>query len=396
MRILIAAGGTGGHVYPALAVLRSLAERQPDLEVRWLGGRRGLERTLVPQLAAGAVGENAAAPELDLLLLRSLRTVDLSVNTVLDPVRLAASVPQAAVELARFRPDAIYTTGGYVSLALLPSAAAGRIPTLLWEGNRIAGRSVRTVARLASAISVSFAGTCASLPGPCYVTGTPIRDFAGIDRDAARDALGVPHDAPLVIVFGGSQAVRRLNDAVWAALPELVNRVAVLHLTGETAYAAALKRREELPEEQRGRYRPYPFLREEMAQAMVAADLLVGRAGSSTLAEAAAVGLPMVVVPYPHAAAHQRANARELVEAGAAEVIPDDEFDGEALLRACDIVANPERRARMAEASRASGRPDAAAATVELLIDLAERRPLPDPSRIERMARGSAALGASA
>jgi UDP-N-acetylglucosamine--N-acetylmuramyl-(pentapeptide) pyrophosphoryl-undecaprenol N-acetylglucosamine transferase len=391
MRILIAAGGTGGHVYPALAVLRSLAERQSDLEVRWLGGHRGLERTLVPQLAPAAVGGNRlAAPELDLLWLRSLRTVDLSANTVLDPIRLGASVPQAALMLARFRPDAIYTTGGYVSLALLPAAAAGRIPTLLWEGNRIAGRSVRTVARLATAISVSFDATCESLPGPCYVTGTPIRDFEGIDRDAARDALDLPRDVPLVLIFGGSQAVRRLNDAVSAALPELVERVAVLHLTGESAYAAALKRREELPEDRRDRYRPFPFLQEEMGQAMVAADLLVGRAGSSTLAEAAAVGLPMVVVPYPHAAAHQQANARELVEAGAAEVIADEDFDGDALLRACDILSDETRRERMAGASRQSGRPDAAAATVELLIDLAEHRPLPGPERIERMARGNA------
>jgi UDP-N-acetylglucosamine--N-acetylmuramyl-(pentapeptide) pyrophosphoryl-undecaprenol N-acetylglucosamine transferase len=391
MRILIAAGGTGGHVYPALAVLRSLAERQPDLEVRWLGGRRGLERTLVPQLAQAAVGADRAAPELDLLWLRSLRTVDLSANTVLDPIRLGASVPQAAVELARFRPDAIYTTGGYVSLALLPAAAAGRVPTLLWEGNRIAGRSVRTVARLATAISVSFSGTCASLPGRCYVTGTPIRDFEGIDRNAARDALGVPRDVPLVLVFGGSQAVRRLNDAVASALPTLIEQVAVLHLTGETAYAAALKQREELPEDRRDRYRPFPFLREEMGQAMVAADLLIGRAGSSTLAEAAAVGLPMVVVPYPHAAAHQQANARELVEAGAAEVIADEEFDGDALIHACGILSDPGRRGSMGNASRGAGRPDAAAATVELLIDLAEHRPLPDPARIERLARGNAA-----
>jgi UDP-N-acetylglucosamine--N-acetylmuramyl-(pentapeptide) pyrophosphoryl-undecaprenol N-acetylglucosamine transferase len=337
------------------------------------------------------VADGHDAPELDLLWLRSLRTVDLSANTVLDPIRLGASVPQAAVMLARFRPHVIYTTGGYVSLALLPAAAAGRIPTLLWEGNRIAGRSVCTVARLATAISVSFEATCGSLPGPCYVTGTPIRSFEGIDRDAARDALGLPRDLPVVLVFGGSQAVRRLNDAVSAALPELVEKVAVLHLTGETAYAAALKRREELPEDRRDRYRPFPFLREEMGQAMVAADLLVGRAGSSTLAEAAAVGLPMVVVPYPHAAAHQQANARELVEAGACEVIADEEFDGGALLRACEILDDADRRERMREASRNAGRPSAAAATVELLIDLAEHRPLPDPMRIERMAQAPAA-----
>ncbi len=188
------------------------------------------------------------------------------------------------------------------------------------------------------------------------MTGTPIRSFDGIDRDAARDALGLPRDVPLVLVFGGSQAVRRLNDAVSAALPELVERVAVLHLTGESAYAAALKRREELPEDRRARYRPFPFLREEMGQAMVAADLLVGRAGSSTLAEAAAVGLPMVVVPYPHAAAHQQANARELVEAGAAEVIRRPGLRRRrAAARVRDPLRPEPRRERMGAASRRVG-----------------------------------------
>jgi UDP-N-acetylglucosamine--N-acetylmuramyl-(pentapeptide) pyrophosphoryl-undecaprenol N-acetylglucosamine transferase len=386
MRILIAAGGTGGHIYPALAVLHSLSEREGDLDIRWLGGHRGLEGTLVPQLAPAALGEGHAVPRLDRLWLRSLRTVDLSFNTLLDPLRLGASVPQAALLLARFRPDVIYTTGGYVSLALLPAAAAGRVPTLLWEGNRMAGRSVRTVARLATAISTTFRGTCEELPGPCYVTGTPIRSFAGIDRDAARDALGVPRDVPLVLVFGGSQAVRRLNDAVSEALPELLERVAVLHLTGESAYAAALRTREALSADRRERYRPFPFLHGEMASAMVAADLLVGRAGSSTLAEAAAVGLPMVVVPYPHAAAHQAANARELVEAGAAEIIRDEDFDARALIDACAIVTDASRRGRMSEASRRAGRPSAAAATARLLLDLAERRPLPQAERIEAMA----------
>ncbi|MEO7118102.1 MAG: glycosyltransferase, partial [Candidatus Limnocylindrales bacterium] len=288
MRILIAAGGTGGHIYPALAVLRSLADREKDLEIRWVGGHRGLEAGIVP----------AAGYELDRLWLRSLRSVDLSVNTIIEPLRLAASLPQATALLARFRPRAIFTTGGYVAIPILAAASAGRIPSLMWEGNRVAGRSVRTTARLASAIAVSFEATCEGLPGPCFVTGTPIRSMAGIDRAEARARLKLDADLPLLLIFGGSQAVRRLNDAVAEALPRLLERMSVLHLTGETSYAEALRRREALPAERRGRYRPFPFLRNEMGDALVAADLLVGRAGSSTLAEATAVGLPMVVVPY--------------------------------------------------------------------------------------------------
>ena len=329
----------------------------------------------------------AAGYHLERWALRTLRTVDLSVATVMDPVRLALSVPQALVSLGRWRPDVVFTTGGYVAIPTLAAAATLRVPSLMWEGNRLAGRSVRATARLATALACSFAGTATALPGRTYTTGTPIRSFAGIDRAAARAALALPADVPVVLVFGGSQAVRRLNEAVATALAEVLETVCVLHLTGESAYAEALRRREALPAAQRGRYRVFPFLGEEMAGAFVAADLLVGRAGSSTLAEAAAVGLPLVVVPYPHAAGHQAANARELVEAGAARLVADEAFDGAAFAAACAILADEPRRAAMAAASRSMGRPGAADATASLLLDLADRSPLPDAARIERETR---------
>lgn len=377
MRILIAAGGTGGHIYPALAVLQSLAGRTADLEVRWIGGHRGLESTVVPK----------AGYRLDRLSLRTLRTVDVSVAAAMDPVRLGLSVPQATWRLARWRPDVVFTTGGYVAIPVLSAAAVLRIPSVMWEGNRIAGRSVRATARLATVLACAFPGTARELPGRTYTTGTPIRSFAGVDRASARASLGLPPDLPVVLVFGGSQAVRRLNEAVAAALPDVLERVAVLHLTGDTAYAEALRRREALPEDRRERYRVFPFLGAEMAGALVASDLLVGRAGSSTLAEAAAVGLPLVVVPYPHAAAHQKANARELADAGAAVIVADEAFDGAAFADACAIVADEPRRAAMAAASRSLGRPGSANAVASLLLDLAERAPLPDAERIERETR---------
>jgi UDP-N-acetylglucosamine--N-acetylmuramyl-(pentapeptide) pyrophosphoryl-undecaprenol N-acetylglucosamine transferase len=377
MRILIAAGGTGGHLYPALAVLRSLAERHHDLEVRWVGGHRGIESSVVP----------AAGYRLDRLALRTLRTVDLSVATVVDPIRLAVSVPQAMGRMARWRPDVVYTTGGYVAIPVLSAARAARVPSLMWEGNRIPGRSVRSVARLASVLSVSFLETCASLPGRCYATGTPVRSFADLDRPRARATLGIPDDVAMVLVFGGSQAVRRFDEAVAEALPRIVDRAVVMHVTGESGYGAALRRREALPVGQRDRYRPHAFLWDEMAAALVAADLLVGRAGSSTLAEATAVGLPMVVVPYPHAAAHQSANARALADAGAAWFVPDEEFDGSKLEEACGLLDDHERRTAMAVASRSLGRPGAAHVTAGLLLDLAEGAPLPDPARVAQRAR---------
>ncbi len=336
MRVLIAAGGTGGHIYPALAVARSLSADPDAPELRWLGGHRGLESSLVP--AAGIPLRRLAA--------RSLRTTEADVHAVLDPIRLGVSVPQAAAILVQERPAAIFTTGGYVAVPVLMAAAPLGIPVVMWDGNVVPGRAVRATARLAAALAVSFEATCQALaaaaPGrPCFQTGTPIRDLSGIDHEAARVRLGVEPGERVMLIFGGSQAVRRFNAAVAAALSRLVERVTVIHVTGEDGYAAALSGREALAPELRRRYRPHPFLRDEMPDALASADLVVGRAGSSTLAEVAALGLPIVVVPYPHAAGHQGANAASLVEAGAARLIADEAFDAEALARCGRAAPGP-------------------------------------------------------
>jgi UDP-N-acetylglucosamine--N-acetylmuramyl-(pentapeptide) pyrophosphoryl-undecaprenol N-acetylglucosamine transferase len=184
--------------------------------------------------------------------------------------------------------------------------------------------------------------------------------------------------------------VRRLNRAVGEALPGLVERAAVVHLTGEPAYAEALRRREALPAELRGRYRPYAFLRAEMTDALLAADLLVGRAGSSTLAEASALGLPLVVVPYPHASAHQIANARALAEAGAARIVPDEDFDAQALTSAAALLDDRPALEKMRAAARSFGRPGAAAALAEIVLALAEGSTLPAAQTVERISRAAA------
>ena len=391
MHLLIAGGGTGGHIYPALAVVDALRRRPNPPDISWLGGQRGLEERIVP----------AAGLPLRLLALRSLRSVGRDVHLVLDPIRLALSIPQALILLLGRRPDAVFTTGGYVAIPVLLAARLLRIPTVLWDGNVIPGRSVRATAGLASVVTVSFRETCAALgragsaegaPAgvPCVLTGTPIRAIRDIDPLAARERLGIAPGERLLLVFGGSQAVRRLNDAVEAVLPALVARCHVIHVTGDLGYGPALAAREALSPDLRSRYRPARFLAEEMAEALMAADLVVGRAGSSTLAEVTAAGVPLIVVPYPHAGGHQRANARVLVEAGAAREIDDADFDGPALLDAIGILEDPATHAGMAAAARSLGRPGAANALAAIAVALAERRPLPDATTIDRLARGAA------
>lgn len=308
------------------------------------------------------------------LLVRSLRSAGPSVHLVLDPARLAVSGPQAWWLLGRLRPVALFTTGGYLAVPLVAAAAARRIPTLVWEGNVIPGRATRALGRLATRVAVSFPPTLASFPGKSFVSGTPIRSFTGIDRARARASFGVPPGERMLMVFGGSQFVSRLNGALLDALPQLLPAWRVLHLTGDAGMADALAGRAALPEPMRDRYAPEPFLTDRMADALAAADLVVGRAGSSTCAELAAVGVASVLVPYPYAGAHQRANAKWLADQGAARVVPDDELDAARLVREVAELVDERPRAEMAAAAARLGRPGAARAIADELIALGERR----------------------
>ena len=209
------------------------------------------------------------------------------------------------------------------------------------------------------------------------MSGTPIRSFAGIDRAAARHSLGLDPSDRLLLVFGGSQAVTRLNTAVIEALPRLLAGWHVLHLAGDAGMADAGAARQHLPHELRPRYIAEPFLTDRMADALVAADLVVGRAGSSTCAELTAAGVASILVPYPYAGAHQRYNASYLGDEGAAQVVADEDLDASRLVAEVTALRDDDRRAAMAEAARRLGRPDAAATLADELLALAERRPLP-------------------
>src|SRR5688572_22606265 len=370
MRYSVSGGGTGGHVYPALAVARALRDARPDVELDYVGGVRGFERRLV---ASHPMRDELPYHE---LLVRSLRSAGLSAHTVLDPARLAASIPQAWWLLGRLRPAALFTTGGYLAGPLVLAARARGVPTLVWEGNVQPGRATRAIGRFATRVAVSFPPTLEAFPGNSFVSGTPIRSFDGIDRAAARRAMGLDPDDRLLLVFGGSQAVARVNAAVAEAPPRLLADWHVLHLAGEDGMADAGAARQALPEDLRARYTAEPFLTDRMADALVAADVVLGRAGSSTCAELAAAGVPSILVPYPFAGAHQRYNAGYLADEGAAVVVADDELTAERLLRETTVLLDDERRLAMADAARSLGRPHAAQALADELIAMAERRPL--------------------
>jgi UDP-N-acetylglucosamine--N-acetylmuramyl-(pentapeptide) pyrophosphoryl-undecaprenol N-acetylglucosamine transferase len=201
-----------------------------------------------------------------------------------------------------------------------------------------------------------------------------------VDREAARASFGVAEDARLLLVFGGSQAVARIANALDAALERLLADWRILHLAGAAGMPAALTTRERLPEALQDRYEPMAFITDRMADALVASDLVLGRAGSSTCAEVAAVGVASILVPYPHAAGHQGANAAWLADQGAAVMVRNAELDGERLLAEATALRDDETRRRMGQAALRLARPDAARRLAEELLAMAEGRPLPSLS----------------
>ena len=306
------------------------------------------------------------------LVVRSLRSAGRDAHLVLDPLRLMAAIPQAWGLLGRLRPDALFTTGGYLAIPLLVAARGRGIPSVVWEGNVIPGRATRAIGGWASRVAVAFPPTAEAFGQRAFVSGTPIRSFAGIDRTAARAEFGVGPDDRLLLVFGGSQAVARITAALDAALPDLVEDWVVLHLAGEAGMEAAEALRQRLPADHRGRYQPEPFLTDRMAAALVAADLVLGRSGSSTCAEVAAVGVASILVPYPHAGGHQAANAAWLAGHGAAVAVPDEALTGARLAEEAHALRDDERRTSYAAAARRLGRPEAARDIARAVLELAE------------------------
>jgi UDP-N-acetylglucosamine--N-acetylmuramyl-(pentapeptide) pyrophosphoryl-undecaprenol N-acetylglucosamine transferase len=352
--IVIAAGGTAGHVVPALAVADALRERGASVE--FVGGERA-EAELVP----------AAGYRLHRLRVRGIDRRN--------PARAARAVALAAVATGRARrllrrlgADALLGGGGYVAGPAGLAAASLRIPLALTEADSQLGFANRALAPLARRVFLSF--PLAERHGSKYVvTGRPVPAPTGVvDRGAARARFGIAADEPCLLVFGGSLGARRLNEAALAAFAP-VAPCAVLHVAGRRDYEGLRGRLAALGSPPH--YHLHAYV-EPFADALAAADLAVARAGGSVL-ELAAAGLPAVLVPYPHATAdHQTLNARHMEAAGAASIIPDPALDGPTLARqVAELLGAPQRLAAMARAARSVARPDAAERIADAVLRLA-------------------------
>jgi UDP-N-acetylglucosamine--N-acetylmuramyl-(pentapeptide) pyrophosphoryl-undecaprenol N-acetylglucosamine transferase len=379
-------------VYPALAVLQTLQrlESKPEpgsqprtgapgmvagplgLEVLWIGGVGGMEAELVKR--AGVPFESIPAAGVHGVGLRALPG---------NLWKLFQGFLQSRRLIRDFQPQVMLFTGGFVAV---PVALAGRLGTgrgsrprsLLYVPDIEPGLALKTLARFASCIAVTVAQSREyfSAHQDVMVTGYPTRpELQRLDPVHARQSFGLSADLPTLLVLGGSKGARSINRAVMAALPGLLDGIQVLHITGQLDWSEVEAARSKLAEstspERISRYRIYPYLHEDMAAAFSAADLVVSRAGASTLGELPLFALPAILVPYPHAWRYQQVNAQYLAERGAAEIIQDADLHAQLYPAVIRLLADQTRLDAMRLSMRSLSRPDAGFAIANQVLSLA-------------------------
>ena len=367
--LLFAGGGTGGHVYPMIAVADAVREIAPELRLVFVGTDRGMETRLVPERGY----------ELELLRVLPIRGHGLS-GALRGIARAASSVPQARALIKRLAPSAVFSIGGYAAGPVSLAARSLRVPVALMEPNSVIGLANRLIAPLVQRAYTAFPESERHFKRAVVLrSGVPIRSgFAPVPYEPRLSALRI-------LVLGGSQGAKSLNEAVPHALAQAEPNVVVLHQCGAAHEAAARSLYAELGLAERAEV--VPFI-SDMPAALAAADLVIGRSGAGAVSEICAVGRPSVLIPYPFASGdHQRINAESLVRAGAALCLTFAEASPARI--AAEIAAllnDPARLTRMAARAAALGRPEAARAIAWDLLGLAgvansERRVAPSPAR---------------
>lgn len=290
--------------------------------------------------------------------------------------RMVQGTRQCGRIIREFRPDVVFMTGGYVAAPVAWAAARCRVPLLIYLPDLTPGRAIALTSRFAQKVAVSFPEVARYFPGKAVVTGYPVRpELLAADKPAARQALGLHPDLPVLLVFGGSRGARSINRATTAALPALLPRCQVVHVSGQLDWPTVERAAQELagvlPIDLLARYRPYPYLHEEMVQALAAADLVVARAGASVLGEFPARGLPSILAPYPHAGQHQDANAAYLADHGAAVVIVDSDLSARLAPTILELLDAPGELQGMSQAAARLCQPEAAYNIARVLTELA-------------------------
>lgn len=370
MRLAIAGGGTGGHIFPAVAVAKAVQARDPAAAMLFVGTEGRMDAGLL----AGAGGPAGPSWAFRAIRVRGLKGEGLR-RRVEALGLLPMAIGRSARILAEFRPDVVLGMGGYASGPFVLAAVLRRVPTLIQEQNAYPGLTNRVLGRLVRRVALGFPEAAPFFPSRrVQVTGNPVRlELLDGDRDRAKRELGLEADRFTLLVFGGSQGAHRINLTLLDALRDLEDlrgRLQFLHATGDRDLALI-----RTAYEIRGHLAVVRAFFTNMAAAYAAADLVISRAGASTVAELLALGKPAILVPFPYAANdHQRLNAEAVAGRGAGRLILDREVDGPRLAETIRrALAQPEELAAMGERAKALGRPDAAEGIADLIYDVASR-----------------------
>ncbi len=363
MRVLFSGGGTGGHIYPALAIIRGLKDAVPGVEVLYVGTNQGLEARLVP-------GEGLAFQTINVSGMKR----KLSLETVLWAGRTGQAVMQAVKILRHFKPAVVVGTGGYVCGPVILAAAMLRIPAILHEQNALPGKTNRWLAPFVDRILVTFPESAQYFGkhGKRVIfTGLPVRqEILNMSRAKGADILGISAGKLTLMVVGGSQGAKSINEAIIGLLATVKSRpdLQLVWVTGTSQcewVMEQLKRRGINPE-LLGNITIRPYLH-QVAAALAVADLVISRAGATFLAETTARGIASILIPYPHATDnHQEYNAKNLVKKGAAIMVHDDELSTGILTeKVQELLDNPEKLKEMSRAAKKAGKPEALASIIK-------------------------------
>lgn len=366
MRVILTGGGTGGHIYPALAIAKGLLLSDPRTEILYVGIKDGMEARLVPE--AGIAFEGISGKGLPRKLsLDTIKVLGKSLKALWETKNI----------LRKFHPDLVIGTGGYVSGPVVLTASIFNVPTLLHEQNALPGITNRILARFVRRVMVTFPESMPRFGASKNIelVGLPVRPEIGrITREAGVKKFGLRADRLTLLVTGGSRGALTINRAMIVVLEHLAQHknIQVIWATGKETHSETIKELEKrgIPWQRPG-WRVLEYL-EGMPEALACADLYIGRAGAASLAELMVAGIPSVLIPYPYAAEnHQEYNAQALVKIGAAQVILDSDCDGERLWKEVEgLVSQPKLLTTMGTAARTLAQPQALNKIVDLCKEI--------------------------
>ncbi|PMC38345.1 undecaprenyldiphospho-muramoylpentapeptide beta-N-acetylglucosaminyltransferase [Bacillus sp. UMB0899] len=363
MRVVVSGGGTGGHIYPALALINEIKKHHSDVEFLYIGTENGLERNIV---------KRADIPFKSVEISGFKRK--LSIENVRTITRFIKAVSLSKKYLKDFKADVVIGTGGYVCGPVVYAASKMNIPTVIHEQNSLPGITNKFLSKYVNRVAICFEEARRYFPKEKVVlTGNPrASEVLGQDASKGRESLGLDKNKKTVLIFGGSRGAKAINEAVLEMIPSLEEKpYQVVYVTGEVHFDKVMEEMKTLKQSEHVIIKPFIH---NMPEVLTAVDLIVSRAGATSLAEITALGLPSILIPSPYVTAnHQEVNARSLSDHDAAIMIKEGDLNGQKLLSQIDdLLLNELKLSKMKKASKELGIPDAASRLYEVLKDISK------------------------